>query len=115
MPIAKTSWSLGASRRDRAVLLTPGPYNESYFEHVYLAHYLGLTLVQGDDLAVRDGEVFLKTLTGLERVARHLPPRRFRFLRSPGISRRQRPGRARAWWKRCAPAAWCWPMRWAAA
>jgi uncharacterized circularly permuted ATP-grasp superfamily protein/uncharacterized alpha-E superfamily protein len=61
--------SLGASRRDRAVLLTPGPYNEAYFEHVYLAHYLGLTLVQGDDLAVRDGEVFLKTLTGLERVS----------------------------------------------
>ena len=46
----------GASRRDRAVLLTPGPYNKSYFEHVYLAHYLGLTLVQGDDLAVRDGK-----------------------------------------------------------
>ena len=60
---------LGQSRRDRAVLLTPGPYNEAYFEHVYLAHYLGLTLVQGDDLAVRDGEVFIKTLTGLERVA----------------------------------------------
>ena len=61
--------SLGGSRRDRAVLLTPGPYNEAYFEHVYLAHYLGLTLVQGDDLAVRDGQVFIKTLTGLERVA----------------------------------------------
>ncbi|HEX2759669.1 MAG TPA: circularly permuted type 2 ATP-grasp protein, partial [Rhizomicrobium sp.] len=61
--------SLGASRRDRAVLLTPGPFNEAYFEHVYLAHYLGLTLVQGDDLSVRDGQVFLKTLTGLERVA----------------------------------------------
>ena len=61
--------NLGVSRRDRAVLLTPGPYNEAYFEHVYLSHYLGLTLAQGDDLAVRDGEVFLKTLTGLERVA----------------------------------------------
>ena len=61
--------NLCTSRRDRAVLLTPGPYNEAYFEHVYLAHYLGLTLVQGDDLAVRDGQVFLKTLTGLERVA----------------------------------------------
>jgi len=60
---------LGGSRRDRAVLMTPGPYNEAYFEHVYLAHYLGLTLVQGDDLVVRDGHVFLKTLTGLERVA----------------------------------------------
>jgi uncharacterized circularly permuted ATP-grasp superfamily protein/uncharacterized alpha-E superfamily protein len=61
--------SLAASRRDRAVLLSPGPYNESYFEHVYLAHYLGLTLVEGDDLVVRDAQVFLKTLTGLERVA----------------------------------------------
>ena len=61
--------SLAQSRRDRAVLLTPGPYNESYFEHVYLAHYLGLTLVEGDDLVVRDAQVFLKTLTGLERVA----------------------------------------------
>lgn len=60
---------LGGARGDRAVLLTPGPYNEAYFEHVYLAHYLGLTLVQGDDLAVRDNTVFLKTLTGLERVA----------------------------------------------
>ena len=53
--------ALAASRRDRAVLLTPGPYNESYFEHVYLAHYLGLTLVEGDDLVVRDAQVFLKT------------------------------------------------------
>jgi uncharacterized circularly permuted ATP-grasp superfamily protein/uncharacterized alpha-E superfamily protein len=61
--------SLGNSRRGRAILLTPGPFNEAYFEHVYLAHYLGLTLVEGDDLAVRDGEVFLKTLTGLERVS----------------------------------------------
>lgn len=65
----ETVLDLGHSRRDRAVLLTPGPYNESYFEHVYLAHYLGLTLVQGDDLAARDGQVFLKTLTGLERVS----------------------------------------------
>ncbi len=64
----ETVLDLGHSRRDRAVLLTPGPFNESYFEHVYLAHYLGLTLVQGDDLAVRDGQLFLKTLTGLERV-----------------------------------------------
>jgi len=52
----------------RAVLLTPGPYNEAYFEHAYLAHYLGLSLVEGEDLMVRDGQVFLKTLSGLERV-----------------------------------------------
>jgi uncharacterized circularly permuted ATP-grasp superfamily protein/uncharacterized alpha-E superfamily protein len=61
--------SLAQSKKGRAVFLTPGPYNEAYFEHAYLAHYLGLTLVQGDDLAVRDGQVYLKTLLGLERVA----------------------------------------------
>ena len=46
-------------------LLTPGPYNETYFEHAYLARYLGLTLVEGCDLIVRDQHVFLKTLKGL--------------------------------------------------
>ncbi|MBL6852062.1 MAG: circularly permuted type 2 ATP-grasp protein [Alphaproteobacteria bacterium] len=60
--------SLAPVRKGRVVLLTPGPYNEAYFEHAYLSHYLGLTLVQGDDLAVRDGQVYLKTLLGLERV-----------------------------------------------
>ena len=49
-------------------LLTPGPYNETYFEHAYLARYLGLTLVEGHDLTVRDGKLYLKTLGGLERV-----------------------------------------------
>ncbi len=53
----------------RAVLLTPGPYNEAYFEHAYLSHYLGLSLVESDDLVVSDGQVFLKTLAGLERVS----------------------------------------------
>src|SRR5262249_5448049 len=48
--------------------LTPGPYNETYFEHSYLARYLGYTLVQGNDLTVRDGRVFLKTLGQLQRV-----------------------------------------------
>lgn len=47
-------------------LLTPGPYNETYFEHAYLARYLGLTLVEGSDLTVRDQRLFLKTLKGLE-------------------------------------------------
>lgn len=59
---------LASDARMRSVLLTPGPYNESYFEHAYLARYLGLTLVEGEDLAVRDGIVYLKTLSGLERV-----------------------------------------------
>jgi len=52
----------------RMVLLTPGPYNETYFEHSYLARYLGLLLVQGGDLTVRDSRVFLKTLEGLKPV-----------------------------------------------
>lgn len=52
----------------RIVLLTPGPHNETYFEHVYLANYLGYTLVQGSDLTVRDGRVWLKSLGGLEPV-----------------------------------------------
>jgi uncharacterized circularly permuted ATP-grasp superfamily protein/uncharacterized alpha-E superfamily protein len=46
-------------------LLTPGPYNETYFEHAYLARYLGLSLVEGSDLIVRDERLFLKTLKGL--------------------------------------------------
>ncbi len=49
----------------RIVLLTPGPYNETYFEHAFLARYLGYTLVEGGDLTVRDNCVFLKTLGGL--------------------------------------------------
>jgi uncharacterized circularly permuted ATP-grasp superfamily protein/uncharacterized alpha-E superfamily protein len=49
----------------RIVLLTPGPYNETYFEHAFLARYLGYTLVEGGDLTVRDDRVFLKTLGGL--------------------------------------------------
>ncbi len=52
----------------RIVLLTPGPYNETYFEHAYLARYLGYTLVEGADLTVRDNAVFLKTLSGLQPV-----------------------------------------------
>ncbi len=49
-------------------LLTPGPYNETYFEHAYLARYLGLTLVQAEDLTVRGEKLYLKTLQGLQRV-----------------------------------------------
>ncbi|MBF0323340.1 MAG: circularly permuted type 2 ATP-grasp protein, partial [Magnetococcales bacterium] len=47
------------------VLLTPGPGYETHYEHTLLAHFLGLTLAQGDDLAVRHGRLWLKTLDGL--------------------------------------------------
>ena len=49
-------------------LMTPGPYNETYFEQVFLARYLGFALVEGSDLTVRDNRVYLKTLEGLKRV-----------------------------------------------
>ena len=52
----------------RIVLMTPGPYNETYFEHAYLSAYLGYTLVQGEDLTVRDGKVWLKSIDGLRQV-----------------------------------------------
>lgn len=50
------------------VVLTPGPSTETYYEQAYLARYLGLPLVEGEDLTVRDGVVYLKTLAGLHRV-----------------------------------------------
>lgn len=50
------------------VLLTPGRFNESWFEHLFLARQLGYPLVEGSDLTVRDGTVYLKTLSGLRRV-----------------------------------------------
>jgi uncharacterized alpha-E superfamily protein len=51
----------------RVCLLTPGPMNETYFEHAYLARYLGLLLVEGEDLVVRDDGVFIRTISGLRR------------------------------------------------
>ncbi|MFT3812093.1 MAG: circularly permuted type 2 ATP-grasp protein [Acidovorax sp.] len=57
-----------AGQDARIVLLTPGPYNETYFEHAYLARYLGLPLVEGGDLTVRDARLYLKTMHGLEPV-----------------------------------------------
>lgn len=68
--LRSTLASLGARNSDnpRVILLTPGPENETYFEHSYLANYLGYTLAQGADLTIRDGRVCLKTLGGLQPV-----------------------------------------------
>ncbi len=60
--------SPAGDERPLCVLLTPGRFNETYFEHVFLARYLGLPLVEGQDLTVRDDTVYLKTLQGLRRV-----------------------------------------------
>ncbi|MCC6798149.1 MAG: circularly permuted type 2 ATP-grasp protein [Candidatus Hydrogenedentes bacterium] len=61
---------LALSNRDNPtiVLMSPGPTHETYFEHSYLARYLNFTLVENDDLTVRDNCVYLKTLEGLSRV-----------------------------------------------
>ena len=65
---ALTSIAPAKSKEPRIVILTPGPNNETYFEHAYLSSYLGFTLVQGNDLMVKDNIVWLKTLGGLEKV-----------------------------------------------
>ncbi len=52
----------------RIVVLTPGPFNETYFEHAYLASQLGFSLVQGDDLTLRDHKIALRTIEGLQPV-----------------------------------------------
>jgi len=57
-----------ATENPRIVLLTAGSTQPSYFEDVYLARYLGYTLVEGGDLAVRDNCVFIKTLDGLVQI-----------------------------------------------
>ncbi|MEO8557682.1 MAG: circularly permuted type 2 ATP-grasp protein [Rhodospirillales bacterium] len=50
------------------VLMTPGSYNSAYFEHVFLAEQMGIELVEGQDLVVRDDQVFMRTAAGLKRV-----------------------------------------------
>ncbi|MCM8614210.1 circularly permuted type 2 ATP-grasp protein [Accumulibacter sp.] len=61
-------WAPTTGETALVVLLTPGPYNETYFEHAYLARYLGYPLVEGHDLTVRGERVYLRTLSGLRRV-----------------------------------------------
>ncbi|HEX3726618.1 MAG TPA: circularly permuted type 2 ATP-grasp protein, partial [Pirellulales bacterium] len=55
----------GRRENPHTVLLSPGPTSPTYFEDAYLARYLGYTLVEGEDLTVRDNRVYLKTLGGL--------------------------------------------------
>jgi uncharacterized circularly permuted ATP-grasp superfamily protein/uncharacterized alpha-E superfamily protein len=50
------------------VILTPGSYSETYFEHAFLSNYLGFPLVQGSDLRVKNGKLWLKSLNGLIQV-----------------------------------------------
>ena len=53
---------MGGEGSPHIALLTPGPFAETFFEHVFLARYFGVTLVEGKDLTVRDDMLYLKTL-----------------------------------------------------
>ncbi len=65
--LRETLHALATDRRNaaRIVLLSPGPTSPTYFEDSYLSRYLGYTLVEGEDLTVRDNRAYLKTLGGL--------------------------------------------------
>ncbi len=52
----------------RIGLLTPGRFNQSYAEQAHLARYLGFLLVEGEDLIVTDGQLFVRTIQGLKRI-----------------------------------------------
>ena len=57
----------GERSEPRIGILTPGPLSATYFEQAYLARYLGFLLVEGDDLVMRDGRIFVRTIAGLKR------------------------------------------------
>ncbi|MES2832944.1 MAG: circularly permuted type 2 ATP-grasp protein [Pseudomonadota bacterium] len=63
-----TRGGVGSDVAPLIVLMTPGPFNETYYEQTYLARHLGFPLVEGSDLTVRNGLVWLKTLSGPQRV-----------------------------------------------
>ena len=83
----------------RMACVTPGPADPAYFSNAYLARYLGLTLVEPGDLAVRDGEAHVKTLEGLRRVdvmLRGAPSLGIDPLYAPGLGAVAPPGILRA-------------------
>ncbi|SDX40627.1 circularly permuted type 2 ATP-grasp protein [Salimicrobium album] len=58
----------GCKGEANVVLLTPGSYNSAYYDHMFLAQQMGIELVEGRDLFVQDGVVYMKTIRGLKRV-----------------------------------------------
>ena len=59
--------SSGQRAEPRIGILSPGPMSLTYYEQAYLARYLGFLLVEGDDLVMRDGRIFVRTIAGLKR------------------------------------------------
>ena len=64
-----TLQDLRGSEDSRIGILTPGPHNDTYFEHAYIARYLGFMLLEGEDLTVRGGELMVRTIDGLKPVS----------------------------------------------
>ncbi len=60
---------LNKSPGAHTAILTPGPTNETYFEHAYIARYLGMMLIEGEDLTVRDAQVMVRTVSGLRPIS----------------------------------------------
>jgi len=59
---------VGADRSDpRICILSPGPLSQTYFEQAYLARYLGFLLIEGADLVMSEGRIFVRTIAGLKR------------------------------------------------
>ena len=53
----------------RVAILTPGPLNETYYEHAYIARYLGIMLLEGEDLTVSEGRLMVRTVSGLKPIS----------------------------------------------
>ena len=64
-----TLLSLAEDPAGRAAILSPGPLNETYFEHAWIARYLGISLLEGEDLRVSGGKVMVRTVSGLRPVS----------------------------------------------
>jgi uncharacterized circularly permuted ATP-grasp superfamily protein/uncharacterized alpha-E superfamily protein len=60
---------LRGDTESRVGILTPGRLNDTYFEHAYIARYLGFMLLEGEDLTVKDGQLMVRTIEGLEPVS----------------------------------------------
>ncbi len=60
---------LRGDSESRVGILTPGRLNDTYFEHAYIARYLGFMLLEGEDLTVENGQVMVRTIAGLSPVS----------------------------------------------
>lgn len=100
---AMTAVAPGGMKHPEVIVLSPGIFNSAYFEHVFLAREMGVPLVEGRDLVVRDDKVFMKTTSGLAPVHvvyrrvddDFLDPETFRpdsMLGVPGLFRAYRKG-----------------------